>query len=205
VLKIHNDIARATDSGFVSVLVLLDLSPAFDTVDVHIFLDVQQTRFGIQSTPLEWYRSYLSGRSQTVIVSSAPHGPLPINCGLRQGSVVGPNGFIAYTEEIVETISDLSVSAYQYADYTSLLSHMPLADISTYRVSMERCLLVVRNWFRSRRLQLNADKTELIWFGTRCNIGKIHSVDISLTFGEVSIPPVTCVKYLGVFSTPSST
>ena len=57
VLKIHNDIARATDSGFVSVLVLLDLSAAFDTIDVNIFLDVQQTRFGIQSTPLEWYRS----------------------------------------------------------------------------------------------------------------------------------------------------
>jgi hypothetical protein len=57
VLKIHNNIARATDSGFVSVLVLLDLSAAFDTIDVDIFLDVQQTHFGIQSTPLEWYRS----------------------------------------------------------------------------------------------------------------------------------------------------
>ena len=76
---------------------------------------------------------------------------------------------------------------------------MPLADISTYRVSMERCLLAVRNWFQSRRLKLNADKTELIWFGARCNISEIHSVDMSLTFGEVSIPPVTCVKYLGVF------
>jgi hypothetical protein len=58
VLKIHNDIARATDSGFVSVLVLLDLSTAFDTVDVDISLGVQQTR-------------------------------------LPQGSVFGPNGFIA--------------------------------------------------------------------------------------------------------------
>ena len=198
VLKIHNDIARATDSGFVSALVLLDLSAAFDTVDIGIFLDVQQTRFGIQWTALEWYRSYLSDRSQTVIVGSVSHGPLSINCGVPQGSVVGPSGFTAYTEEIAETISDFSISSHQYADDTALLSHIPLADISTCRASIERCLLAVRNWFRSRRLQLNADKTELIWFGTKCNIDKIHSVDMVLTFGEVGIPPVTCVKYLGV-------
>jgi Reverse transcriptase (RNA-dependent DNA polymerase) len=141
----------------------------------------------------------LSGRSQTVIVGSVSHESLPINCGLLQRPVVGPNGFIAYTEEIVETISDFSVSSHQYADDTSLVSHMPLADISTYCVSMERCLLAVCNSFRSRWLQLNANKTELVWFGTRCNIGKIHSVNMSLTFGKVSILPVTCVKYLGVF------
>jgi hypothetical protein len=64
---------------------------------------------------------------------------------------------------------------------------------------MERCLVAVRNWFRSRRLQLNADKTELIWFGTRCNIGKIHSIDTILAFDDVIIHPVTFVKYLGVF------
>ena len=69
---------------------------------------------------MEWYRTYLSGRSQTVIVGFVSHGPLPINCGLPQGSVVGPNGFIAYTEEIVETISDFSVSSHQYADDTEI-------------------------------------------------------------------------------------
>jgi hypothetical protein len=52
-VKIHNDIARATDSGYVSALVLLDLSAAFDTVDFEIFLDVQRIRFGVQSA-MEW-------------------------------------------------------------------------------------------------------------------------------------------------------
>jgi hypothetical protein len=112
--------------------------------------------------------------------------------------VVGPSGFIAYTEEIEETISEFSISSHQYADDTALLLHIPLADISTCRVSIEHCLVAVHNWFRSRRLQLNADKTDLIWFGTKCNIGKIHSVDRILTFGDVIICPVTCVKYLGV-------
>ena len=161
-------------------------------------MDVQQILFGVQSTRLEWYRSYLSNRSQTVIVGSVSHGPLSINCGVPQGSVVGPSGFTEYTEEIAETISNFSISSHQSADDTALLSHIPLADISTSRVSIEHCLLAVRNWFRSRRLQLNADKTELIWFGSKCNIGKIYSVDMTLTFGEVSISPVICVKYLGV-------
>jgi len=147
---------------------------------------------------VEWYRSYLSDRSQTVVAGSATHGPLSIHCGVPQGSVIGSSGFIAYTEELGEIISKFSISFHLYADDTACLSHMPLADITSYRVSVERCLVEVRNWFRSQRLQLNADKTELIWFGTRCNIGKIHSVNMTLTFGEVTIRPVTRVKYLGV-------
>ena len=147
---------------------------------------------------MEWYRSYLSDRSQTFVAGSTTHGPLSIHCGVPQGSVIGPSGFVAYTEELGEIISKFSISFHLYADDTAVLSHMPLADITSYRVSVERCLVEVRNWFRSRRLQLNADKTELIWFGTRCNIGKIHSVGMTLTFGEITIRPVTCVKYLVV-------
>ena len=199
VVKIHNDIARATDSGFVSALVLLDLSAAFDTVDTGILLDVQRIRFGVQSTALEWYRSYLSDRSQTVVVGSVAHGPLPIHCGVPQRSGIGPSGIVAYTEELGETINEYSISFHCYADDTALLSHIPLADITSYRVSIERCLIAVHNWFRSRRLQLNAEKTELIWLGTRSNINKLHSADTSLTFDGNTIRPVTCVKYLGVF------
>jgi Reverse transcriptase (RNA-dependent DNA polymerase) len=159
VFKLNNDIARATGSGFVSAHVLLDLSAAFDTVDFGILLDVQRNRFGVQSSALECYRSYLSDRSQTVVAGSATHGSLSIHCGVPQGSVIGPNGFVAYTEELGEIISKFSITFHLYADDTGCLSHMPLADITSYWVSVERCLVEVRNWFWSRRLQLNADKS----------------------------------------------
>ena len=62
---VHNDMVRATDAGEVSVLVLLDLSSAFDIVDHDVLLDVLQKRFGVECCALDWFRSYLSKRTQS--------------------------------------------------------------------------------------------------------------------------------------------
>lgn len=198
VVKIYNDIARATDSGYVSALVLLDLSAAFDTVDMEIFLDIQRIRFGVHSMALDWFRSYLSDRSQVVSIGSDTHGPTTIECGVPQGSIIGPTGFVVYTEELAESIAEPSITFNQYADDTAMLSHIPLADVRARRINIEHSLVAVRDWFQSRRLQLNADKTELIWFGTKSNLGKVHTLDTVVAFDDISIRPVHIVKHLGV-------
>ena len=66
----HNDIAMAIDKGHSVILVLLDLSAAFDTVDHCKLLLRLNTRFGICDKALEWFRSYLSGRTQFVKVNN---------------------------------------------------------------------------------------------------------------------------------------
>jgi len=196
VIRVHNDILRATDSGFVSALVLLDLSAAFDTVDHEIFLNILHDRFGVQSSALDWYRSYLSDRSQTVRSSADAHGPIIISCGLPQGSIIGPGGFIAYTEELQELIAKFSLSFQFYADDIQLLSHMPVSAIPTYLPVIEHCFTSAHEWFRSRRLQLNADKTEFAWFGSKTNLEKTRSNGVR--FGDANIQPVDTVKVLGV-------
>ena len=65
-IKVHNDIATAIDDGLSVILVLLDLSAAFDTVDHGILLTRLSVRYGIRDRALEWFVSYLSDRTQFV-------------------------------------------------------------------------------------------------------------------------------------------
>jgi len=117
---LHNALVRSIDSGNVSMLVLLDLSAAFDTVDHNILLSVLSTRFSIHDTALDWFRSYLSGRSQSFVHGGHQTDDYPVDCSVPQGSVLGPLEFIAYTEDGSDTIKQHAVHSHSYADDTQL-------------------------------------------------------------------------------------
>ncbi|WP_419629894.1 RNA-directed DNA polymerase, partial [Thiolapillus sp.] len=99
-LKITNDILLALDSGNVSLLTLLDLSAAFDTIDHCILLDRLQHMYGISGTALSWFSSYLTNRTQSVIVNDHISQVSSLSYGVPQGSVLGPILFILYTKPL---------------------------------------------------------------------------------------------------------
>ena len=70
-MKIQNDIAEALDQKRVVVLVMLDLSSAFDVIDHGLMLTRIQHSFGVTVEALDWMRSYISGRTQCVSVGPA--------------------------------------------------------------------------------------------------------------------------------------
>ena len=86
---VHNDIDRATNDGDVSVLLLLDLTAAFDTVDHSVLNDVMQHRFGVRDTALNWFQSYITNRNQSFHISSDSVGPVQLSCSVPQRSVLG--------------------------------------------------------------------------------------------------------------------
>ena len=198
-MSVHNDLVYAIDNRHVSLLVLLDLSAAFDTVDHDILLSILANRFSIQGLALDWFRSYLANRTQTFALAGKHTVSYSVDCSVPQGSVLGPLGFISYTEDIVDVIEWHSVLPHIYADDTQLLASAKPEDSSRLRQQLSDCVADVTQWCSSRRLQLNADKTEAIWIGSRAAINKLSSQDRSLTVGTgTTINPSDVVRDLGV-------
>jgi len=197
VLIVYNDIVRAVDKGQVVPLVLLDLSSAFDTVDHDCLLSVLQRRFSVDGDAMTWFRSYLADRTRTFVAGKDHHGPLPVNCGVPQGSLLGPIKFIAYTEDVAELIAQHGVSCHLFADDKQLYTAVSSDEIHVARQRLTSCIRVLRDWCASRRLQLNASKTELIWFGTRTSLQRLSYADHTLTIDLMDVQPSDVVHDLG--------
>ena len=86
----HDDILRAIDDNKSVLLIMLDLSAAFDTVDHDVLLERLKSGLGICGTALNSFKSYLPGRSQSFLINGTQSKPTSLVCGVPQGSVLGP-------------------------------------------------------------------------------------------------------------------
>ena len=199
-VRIHNDIVSAIDQGEVAALVLLDLSAAFDTVDHAVLIDVLKRRFGITGQALDWMSSYLHDRSQIIKLGSTQSSPHNLDCGVPQGSVLGPKQFIAYVEDVNQVFIDHGISFHGYADDMQGLKRCLLSNTESMSAVYKDLLCDVREWCSSRRLQLNALKTELIWFGSNANLHKLDPAKSTIIIDNVTtIEPSSVIKDLGVY------
>ena len=115
-LKIINDAAVNADNNEITILCLLDLSAAFDTIDHTILLKRLKQDFGINGVVLEWFSSYLSDRTQCVVVDGVRSGDKILKYGVPQGSVLGPVLFTMYMRPLSNIISRFYLLYHFYAD-----------------------------------------------------------------------------------------
>ncbi len=198
-LKVQNDLLIDIDKGNVAVLVLLDLSAAFDTIDHDIILDRLNRNFGIQGTALKWFRSYLSDRQQTVIVGDEGSAPKELKYGVPQGSVLGPLLFTAYMTPLKDVIENHGLKYHCYADDTQLyISFSPNNERDEYKAidSLEVAINEIKQFMIANKLKLNDDKTEAIFLGTKARLGQMNSTSVNV--GNSVITPTNKVKNLGV-------
>ena len=161
-----SDAYQAADAGLVTLLGLLDLSAAFDTVDHQILLKRLTHEYGITGRVIEWIQSYLTGRTQFVRFNGTTSQTMAVTSGVPQGSVLGPVLFIAYSAGVINIVEHHGLRAHGYADDLQVYGHTAQDDVSSLVVRMVACIEHVKSWMTSNRLRLNPSKTELIWLGS---------------------------------------
>ena len=166
-IHVHNDIAMSLDKRKGVVLVMLDLSAAFDTVDHSILLSRMRTSSGVNGLALQWMKSYLDGRQQSVRVKKEVSGAVALSCGVPQGSVLGPLLFSIYIRPLWAIAQKWNVHTHQYADDCQLYLELQSNDSEECVVTSNRlknCVQEIGQWMTANRLKLNREKTELIVF-----------------------------------------
>jgi hypothetical protein len=171
-LKIMDDLYRIVDNRMAAVLIGLDLSAAFDTIDHGILIQRLKSRFGISGVALEWIGTYLEGRSQFVRVGGESSPQTSCDIGVPQGSVLGPFLFSIYVSPVADIISSFGVQFHQYADDTQLYTAVKSEGDTSSIENLERCTKAVHDWFLYNGMLLNPDKSEVLLVGGREQIKK---------------------------------
>ena len=178
-------------------MALLDLSAAFDTVDHDVLLQRLLISYGIDGMASMWFRSYLSDRFQYVTVRSGKSPIVLMRYGVPQGSVLGPILFLLYTADLVKLIESHGLNVHLYADDTQVYGFSPPSSVDQLQMRMSACIDEVASWMSSNRLQLNANKTEMLWCASTRRQSQLPTSPFRVCNDNVT--PSTALRDLAIF------
>ena len=195
-IELADRIISALDEKQLPVTIYMDLSKAFDTLD-HDTLLKKLNYYGISDTTLEWFRSYLSHRSQYVELNGVSSAWKTITTGVPQGSILGPLLFLIYMNDIPQ--SSQSFRFILYADDTNLFTTVEYSlpiSISNVSEILNNELKEINDWLSLNKLTLNIQKTKFMVFHP-------YQKDIAglipmLKINDVEIERVSSFKCLGI-------
>ena len=185
---------EAMDRKQVTALVLLDLSKAFDSID-HMSLLKKLRAMGTSKEAIEWFRSYLTGRKQSVRIGCETSEPRLISYGVPQGSILGPALFNIYINDLPSVPKVGSLECY--VDDSQLYLSFPVRDTTLAADQLTEDLRNIAAWCCKNSLLINPDKTKLLVLGTPQMLMKIPD-DLSITLLSKKIIPSKSAKNLGV-------
>ena len=203
-LMVKNNIVQSLDNNRAVLLVLLDMSAAFDTVDHDILLNRLKNSFGLKAAVISWFRTYLSSRTTRVSIKGTLSDDHLLLYSLPQGSIVGPHGFLMYTYPLGDIIRKHNMSFHSYADDTQLFCEFDIkcpGDCDRALSKLSCCISDINHWMIRNRLQLNQSKTELFVIATPRVLNTVSDIQLQLAHGIIK--PSTSVKNLGVMFDPS--
>ena len=196
-LKVVDDLFLSPNKGNISVLVLLDFSSAFDTIDHPILVHRLHTDLGFTDAILQWFSSYLTDRTHYVSLSSQCSAFTHVHSGVPQGSVLSPKIlFTMYIKPLSAIIDSHSIIHHSFADDLQLQMSDPPDIISELLHSMQSSICDIKAWATANMLKLNDNKTELMLVTSK-RTKHLHSLPTSITIGNAEIPFKKSVKNLG--------
>ena len=179
-------------------MALLDFSAAFDTVDHDLLINKLENSFDITDVALDWFKSYLSGRSYKVKINDILSDPQPLKFGVPQGSILGPILYSLYIKDIEEIACKYNINIHIYADDVQLYTkYSQETNLSNFKL----CLNEIKSWTEVNFLKLNDKKTQLICFSRNYS----NTIPIEMELMGQNIKVQDSVKYLGVWLDKSLT
>jgi len=154
-LRVYNDLLLAADKGQEAILVLLDYSAAFDTINHEIFFQRLSNKYGISGTALNWFKTYFSDRSRTVVIDGKKSSVYVPAEGVPQGSVIGPLSFTLYSSPLENIIDAHGIGKMIYADDTQIYVILNDKDKAASISKLELCIKDIKSWSISK---LNEEK-----------------------------------------------
>ena len=162
-------------------MILIDLQKAFDTIE-HKLLLKKMNYIGYAESTINWFKSYLADRTFVVEVNGELSKPGNLNCGVPQGSILGPLLFLLYVNDMPQSVScDLLL----YADDSCLVySDKEFDNIETKLNDNFNSLC---DWFVDNKLSIHfgEDKTKSILFGTNKKLKGLRDLDIKHGNGQM--------------------
>ena len=199
-LKVKEEILCAFANQNGVLLVLFDLSAAFDTVDHKILLS-HLKNFGVTNVALHWIRSYLSDRSQCVCINEVKSSKFLLCCGVPQGSVVGPILFSIYTLSLSTVLAKHNLCHYFYAYDTQIYLPFRPKCTGSYDESksrLESCISDVQIWMANNFLKLNDSKSEFLILRPSRQSAHLSKVSAQLAIGRCQVSPAVSARNIGV-------
>ena len=193
-VRMFDDINNMIQADNVVIVVLLDLSAAFDTIDHSVLLGKLLKEYGIDGTALHWCKSYLEKRSFAVKIDDKISTLLELLFGVPQGSLLGPILFILYIKTLQKIAAKYGLNIKLYADDSQLyISFQPgrPSQLDDVKDKTNRCLAEIKAWMVQNFMKLNESKTELLVLG-KPHVLKTCDLSISLQFGSDTISPTEC-------------
>ena len=162
-LGVTDEVLRGFDENQATVIIFLDLSAAFDTIDVGKLLEILYNEIGVGGVVLEWFRSFLEGRSQRVKIGNEYSESLEVPCGAPQGSVLGPKIFNINVRSQPLVFKKCMFSSSSFADDSNGRKQFALTfQFNVLQNDIVHCLRQIITWSNSHFMKINPDKTEIL-------------------------------------------
>ena len=185
-IQVTHDLASAIDTNSQTDIILLDFEKAFDKVS-HPHLIHKLKHLGISGNILNWTKSFLSDRTQQVLVDGSLSHIGNVTSGVPQGSVLGPTLFLVFINDITDTIQS---TIRLFADDTILYRHTNKAhDVHILQEDLNR----LEKWEETWQMSFNVKKCEHLQVTLKKN-----PVVASFKLHDLPLQKVDEAKYLGV-------
>ena len=189
----HGAWAKAITAGRVVGVAAFDLSAAFDTLDPSTLIS-KLSAFGVGDHESDWFRDYLTGRTQCVRYNGSLSSPVDVIYGVPQGSVLGPVLFLALLADLphamdLNPVPSACGGTIGYAD--DVLMWVEGTTVDAVKSALEKKATAVSHYMVTHFLSLNPDKTQILWIGSGSDTPNV-------VIGDATVIPSDTIEVLGL-------